>query len=252
MDETARGARASVTTVAPARPLGGTMTAPAARKIVFVGFTDPSFTESLRKYLLRFVDCSAIERSALEAKLKETGAKPYGIEIEGADVKGADDLALIFPETKKISDSCGAYLRSAGVELESPSGGIPEFILLLLAYSRPRTESSSPANLKLGEPILPDVTKGVISVDLFDMLGDGSIAQNVAAMFAFTKMSVGGKIELVDLYFENAIILRNVRIVEDKTVFIPAAYRSFPIRSVGVADGKRHLESPPMRVERDD
>jgi hypothetical protein len=119
--------------------LGDTMTASADRKIVFIGFTDPSFPESLRKYFLRFVDCSAADRSTLEAKLKDTGAKPHGVKIEGADVKGEDELALIFPETETISDSCGAYLKSVGVELECPSEGFPEeFIRLLLTWSRPR------------------------------------------------------------------------------------------------------------------
>jgi hypothetical protein len=120
------------------------MIAPSERKIVFIGFTDPTIPGSLRKYFLRFVDCSPAERSKLETKLKDTGAEPYGVKIEGADVKGADELALIFPGTKKISDSCGAYLKSVAVELECPSEGFPEgFIGLLLAYSRPGTDARS-------------------------------------------------------------------------------------------------------------
>jgi tetratricopeptide (TPR) repeat protein len=100
-----------------------------------------------------------------------------------------------------------------------------------------------------GDHMLPDVTQDVISVNLFELLGDKPIARNVAAMFVFTKPSVGGKIELVDLYFENTIVLRNVRIVDDKTVFIPATVKPLAIKTVGIADRKRHLESPPMRAE---
>jgi len=96
---------------------------------------------------------------------------------------------------------------------------------------------------------LPDVTGELTKVDLFQLLGDRPIASNVAAIFAVTRRSVGGAIRLVDLYFENGIVLRNVRIVSERVVTIPGACTSMPIETVGVADLGRHEENPPMRAE---
>lgn len=98
---------------------------------------------------------------------------------------------------------------------------------------------------------LPDTTKELTDFDLFRLLGDRPIARNVAVMFATTRSVVGGRIGLVDLYFENGIVLWNVRITQERMVTIPAAYGAFPIRTVGVANLERHREGPPMRAERE-
>lgn len=203
---------------------------------------------SLRKYFLRYVDCSAGEKSAFVAKLKETGAEPYGVNFGDVKIKGQDELALIFPSTERISDTCGAYLGRVGAELKCPPEGFPEkFVALLLAYSRPTGDSASGG--RDGALTPPDVTREIIRVSLFDLLGNRPIARNVAAMFVATRSSVGGKIELIDLHFENSIILRNVRIENEDAILIPAAYRSYPIKTVGVADRRRHLDSPPLHAE---
>jgi len=216
---------------------------PVDGKTVFTGFTDVTVPGSFRKYFLRFMDCSAPERAMIEKNLKNTGAEPLG-------VSGHDELALIFPGSQEISDLCGAYLKSVAIEVKCPPGGsLKDFARILLAYSKAKIDSPPPPTSSPGELVLPDVTENVISVNLFNLLGDQPIARNVAAMFILTKDSVGGKIELVDLYFANKMVLRNVRIVDDSMVFIPTAYKSFPIKTVGVADRKRHLESPPMCAE---
>ncbi len=216
----------------------------ANEKIVFIGFTDRTIPGSIRKYFFRFVDCSRPERSTIEKNLKARGAELLG-------VSGHDELTLIFPDSQKISDACGAYLKSVAVEIErSSEHSLEDFARTLLAYRKAKVEPPAPSLSKPSKPAaLPDVTENVISANLFELLGDRPIAKNVATMFMFTKSSVGGKIELIDLYFENKIVLWNVRIVDDDTVFIPDAYKSFPIRTVGVANRERHVESPPMRAE---
>jgi hypothetical protein len=214
---------------------------PADKKVVFTGFTDNTIPGSIRKYCLCFMKCSASERAEIEKKLKSCGARLFGI-------SGHDELALIFPDSWKISDASGAYLKTVAVEIERPHQGSLEAIAGgLLAYAK--AQSAPPPTPNTGDRMLPDVTNDVIAANLFELLGDRPIASNVAAMFVFTRAAVGGKIELVDLYFENGIILWNVRIVDDKTVFIPAAYKAYPIKTVGVADLERHMESPPMRAE---
>lgn len=220
---------------------------PADEKIAFIGFTDRTIPGSIKKFCLCYMNCSASERSAIEKELKGCGAS-RGAGLFG--ISGYDELALIFPDSWKVSDSCGAYLKSIAVEIERPPDNSLEGIAAkLLAFAKTREDKTRTSASSGGNHMLPDVTKDVISADLFELLGDRPIAHNVAAMFVFTKPSVGGKIELVDLHYENGIILRNVRIVEDKTVFIPAAYKPFSIKTVGVADRERHLQSPPMRAE---
>ena len=96
---------------------------------------------------------------------------------------------------------------------------------------------------------LPDVTHKPTDVDLFQLLGDQPIALNVASMFSITRRVVGGRIGLVDLYFENGIVLWNVRITGERVITIPNSYRVFPIKSVGVPDLERHREDAPIRAE---
>lgn len=96
---------------------------------------------------------------------------------------------------------------------------------------------------------LLDVTEKLMDADLFQLLGDRPIARNVSVMFETTRRVVGGRIGLVDLYFENGIVLWNVRIANERVVTIPAAYKEFPIKTVGVANLERHRELPPMKAE---
>jgi hypothetical protein len=102
----------------------------ADRKIVFTSFTDPSIPGSIRKFCLCFIKTSASERSAIEKKLKECGADLFGI-------SGSGELALIFPGSWKISDSCDVYLKSAAVEMKcSDQSSLEAIAGRLLAYSK--------------------------------------------------------------------------------------------------------------------
>lgn len=93
------------------------------------------------------------------------------------------------------------------------------------------------------------MTGTLVDVDLFELLGDRPIHMSVFWMFGFTRGTVGGTIKLVDLYFENGLVLRNVRISNEQIVTIPAAYAVVPITKVGVADHGRHIEPPPMKAD---
>ena len=96
---------------------------------------------------------------------------------------------------------------------------------------------------------LPDVNAGLVDRDLFTLLGNRPITFNVAAMFETTRRVVGGKIRLVDIYFEDGVVLWNVRIANERIVTIPESYSTTPIRTVGVPDAGRHAEWPAMRAE---
>jgi hypothetical protein len=109
---------------------------PSDEKIVFTGFTDRSIPGSIRKYCLCYMKCSAHERSQIEKELKKCGAK-RGDALFG--IQGHDEVALIFPNSWKDSDSCGAYLKSVAVELERPPDNSLEGIAAnLLAYAKTR------------------------------------------------------------------------------------------------------------------
>jgi len=95
---------------------------------------------------------------------------------------------------------------------------------------------------------LRGVTENLTEADLFQLLGDRPIASNIARMFALLRMTQGGT-RLVDLHYENGIVLWNVRIAEERFVTIPAAYKDLPIKTVGAANLERHNEWPAMRAE---
>ena len=97
---------------------------------------------------------------------------------------------------------------------------------------------------------IPNLAGELADFDLFHLLGNRPIAANVAMMFEATRRTVGGSIKLVDLYFEDGVVLRNVRIANERIVTIPSAYGMVPIKTVGVADLDRHRAWPPMTAER--
>jgi hypothetical protein len=99
---------------------------------------------------------------------------------------------------------------------------------------------------QLRAPRLPDLTKPLADFDLFQRFDDKDLAPNVMRMFQDTRSCVGGRIRLVNLIFENGIVLSNVRIANERTVSIPANYGAVQITSVAVPNLERQIECQPM------
>jgi hypothetical protein len=98
------------------------------KKVLFTGFTDHTIPGSIKKYFLRFADCSSSERQTVEGNLKKKGAQLMGI-------NGHNELALIFPSSWEISNSCGEYLESVAFEIECPPGcSLEQLASILLAH----------------------------------------------------------------------------------------------------------------------
>ncbi len=98
------------------------------RPIVFAELEDVTIPGSIRKFFLRFFECSTSERSRIEAMLKDKGVNMMG-------VQGQDSLGLIFPGSWAASDSCRSYLESIGVKVETPRGcDLGQIAGILLRY----------------------------------------------------------------------------------------------------------------------
>ena len=123
------------------------------------------------------------------------------------------------------------------------------FIRSLFVNKAPVEEERQVSEAEVISP-LPDVDGRKVEVDLFTLITDSRLASNVSGMFNMTRESIGGKICLVNLYFENGMVLQNVRIRNEKTVTLPTAFTSLPIKSVAVCNYERHMENPPMQVTR--
>ncbi|GEM_PF-2658934 len=96
----------------------------------------------------------------------------------------------------------------------------------------------------------PSVDSKRIIADLFVLLGNRPIAANVKGIFEITKPTVGGRIVMIDIIYENGIELMGVPIRNEREVEIPCDFEQLPIKSVAVPNLKRQLEGKPMWMRR--
>jgi hypothetical protein len=88
-----------------------------------------------------------------------------------------------------------------------------------------------------------------VTVDLIALLKGQPMEHTVPAMFAFTRGSIGGRIDFVDLLYDG-FELMNVPFDDECMIEIPSGLESLPIRAVSLPNERRQRARESMRLRK--